>query len=414
MGTMNAENTTGHRETDLELSVAEPAADETVTDTTPRDDSSDGAVTKARKFAGIKFSRKGFIIAGIVAAITIVTVVLILLLSGNGKIYKGPADDMTMILNVLEDGFTVKLIVVNDNISVGRDCERGVYTKRTNGSYLIDGVNVNLAPYSGDYFVVLDDKGRAVAGQIIELSDENCYWYKTAEDITYEKNADGTYRLGDEESVRLQDAGDGLYRVASDEDEEWMVMLDTQLRVFKTVARLAFTMQVAENEVRNTVYCTVDSDGIYYRSIDLMYEIWIENGVATVFEVTNSDEYIQKKRGNDRIVYLMEDDEVGEVVTINDSMLLLDGVTYKDLGGGMYYALKNGREYRVHLNGDGTYKCYEERVEDGLQGYAEFIWEPGEKLEIRVDGESWLSIIVDGKTAYYSVREKHTELTKVK
>lgn len=414
MGTMNAENTTGHRETDLELSVAEPAADVVVTDAPPEDDNSDGLVTKTPRFARSEVSRKGFIIAGIVAAITIITVVLILLLSGKGKIYKGPADDMTMILNVLEDGFTVKLIVVNDNISVGRDCERGVYTKRTSGSYLIDGVNVNLAPYSGDYFVVLDDKGRAVAGQIIELSDDNCYWYKTAEDITYEKNADGTYRLGDEESVRLQDAGDGLYRVVSDEDEEWMVMLDTQLRVFKTVARLAFTMQVAEDEVRNTVYCTVDSDGINYRSIGLMYEIWIENGVATVFAVTNSDEYIQKKRGNDRIVYLMEDDEVGEVVTINDGMLLLDGVTYKDLGGGMYYALKNGQEYRVHLNGDGTYKCYEERVEDGLQGYAEFIWEPGEKLEIRVDGESWLSIIVDGKTAYYSVREKHTELTKVK
>lgn len=410
----NLENVTTNEENTPVAPVEEPAVEEPAVEEPAVDGAPAEPAPKARKFPKINITRKGLIIGGIAAAVVIIAVVLIVLLTGgNGKVYEYAEDGTTLSVTVLEDGFRLDNLSVYSYLATGWDYERCTMEKKSGNTYVIDGETMRLAHYAGDYYLVVDKNGKAVAGEIVEMDDDGyCYYYAYSTDVTYTKNDDGTYRLGRMENVKLKDAGDGLYSVVSvngvKQDSAALVQLDAKLGVYRECYRSSTNYKVIEGEEKDILRITYDSR-------DDVLELWFEGEFLTVFGVSGSYDYLQKQRGDDRIVYLLDEDgNVEDVITITDGKTTLDGVALKELSDGKFYGIYEGQEYRLHLNSNGTYKTYEEVGSDGLRGRAKLVWEPEEKLEVVASGETALSIIVDGKTLTMDADGETIELTKTK
>lgn len=414
-----------------EAYAEETCADEVPADEFPAEETADEApaageapaepARKARKFPKlpkIRITKKGAIIGGIAAAVVIIAVVLIVLLTGNGKVYEYTKDGTTMTVTVLEDGFKVEGLSEEFLFSTWRTEDDGTYQKNSDGTYTLIGYwadeDIRLVHFTGDYYLIKRDNGKGATDVVYELGKDNKYkMYAFYADITYSKNDDGTYRLGETDNVKLKDAGDGMYSVVSvngEKDHDFgstLVKLDPKLGVYRQFYRSSKTYKVIEGEEKTIVRET--EEGSKYSA-----EYWIEGEFLTKFGVSEACNYIQKQRGDDRIVYLMDESGDVKVITITNGKTYLDGVNYKELGNGKYYAIEGGREYRLHLYSNGTYKLYEEITDDDQRGRAELIWEPEEKLEVKVDGETLFSIIVDGKTMTVGGEEAAYELKKVK
>lgn len=375
---------------------------------------------KARKFPQINITRKGLIIGGIAAAVVIIAVVLIVLLTGgNGKVYEYTKDGSTVTVTVLEDGFKMESLSEQSFISTWRTSDEGTYQKNSDGTYTLSGYwtseGVRLVHFTGNYYLIKRDDGKAATDVVYELGKDNTFrMYAFYDDISYSKNDDGTYRLGDVENVKLKDAGDGLYSVVSvngekSDNDATLIKLDPKLGVYRVFYRSSTTYKVIEGEEK-TIICET-TEGTEYSA-----EYWIEGNFLTAFRVTKACDYLQKQRGDDRIVYLLDEDgDVEDIITITDGRTYLDGVTYKELSDGKYYGIEKGQEYRLHLNSNGTYKRYEDVSDGEIRGRLELVWASGEELLLKANDVKLISIVVDGKTMTVATYGGDPiELTKVK